>query len=122
MEDFEEDEDRVMAVVDMDGYVEEIARAVTEELSPGTNPSDLYNYCTKEQIVGIVQENCLGFSEDDEPLINFEVFNTIFNSVLQRVQNGALSKLAAEGYLECAWDDEINDMVFWLADESADDA
>jgi len=124
MEDFEntEDEDPVMAVVDMDGYVEEIARAVTQELSPGTNPSDLYNYCTKEQIIGIVKENCLGFSENDEPLINFEVFHTIFNSVLQRVQNGALSKLAAEGYLECAWDDDLNEMIFWLADESADNA
>ena len=124
MKDFEntEDEDQVMAVVDMDGYVEEIARAVTEELSPGTNHSDLYNYCTREQIVGIVQENCLGFSEDNEPLINFEVFHTIFHSVLQRVQNGALSKLAAEGYLECAWDDDLNEMVFWLVDEPADNA
>jgi len=122
MEDFEntEDEDQVMAVVDMDAYVEEIAKAVTQEISPGTNHKDLFNYCTQEQIVGMIEENCLGFSEDNEPLINFEVFNTIFNSVLQRVQNGALSKLAAEGYLECAWDDEINEMVFWLADESAD--
>ena len=122
MEDFEntEDEDQVMAVVDMDAYVEEIAKAVTQEISPGTNYKDLFNYCTQEQIVGMIEENCLGFSEDNEPLINFEVFNTIFNSVLQRVQNGALSKLAAEGYLECAWDDEINEMVFWLADESAD--
>lgn len=124
MEDFEntEDEDPVMAVVDMDGYVEEIARAVTQELSPGTDHSDLFNYCTKEQIVSIVEENCLGFSENNEPLINSEIFYTIYNSILQRVQNGALSKLAAEGYLECAWDDDLNEMVFWLADESADNA
>lgn len=121
MENFENDEeDQVMAVVDIDGYVEEIAKAVTEELSPGSNHKDLYYYCTKQQIVGIVEENCLGFSENNEPLINFEVFHNIFHSVLQRVQNGALSQLAAEGYLECAWDDDLNDMVFWLSDKHYD--
>ena len=28
-----------------------------------------------------------------------------------------MSQLAAQGYVECAWDDEKNKMVFWVDDK-----
>jgi hypothetical protein len=33
--------------------------------------------------------------------------------------NIALAKLASSGEIECAWDSDINDMIFWVTDSSA---
>jgi hypothetical protein len=29
-----------------------------------------------------------------------------------------LARLAAQGFVECAWDDEKEEMIFWLADKN----
>lgn len=108
------DDQDIFSVTQVEGYCVTVAKAVADELSSDLN--DLYNYCSLNEIQSILQEKCLGHNESNEPLINSEVHINIMESVLQRVQNVAIAKLASEGFLECAWDEELNDMVFWLND------
>jgi hypothetical protein len=36
---------------------------------------------------------------------------------MQRLQNVGLAKLASDGYLEVAFDESINDFIFWSTDK-----
>ena len=47
-------------------------------------------------------------------MINSEVFNDTFDDVREWFYEAGLSKLAAKGVIECAWDDDSNQMVFWV--------
>lgn len=100
------------SVTEVEGYCNAIANSIAEEFS--SSVEDVYQYCSLAEIKNILEENCVGHDEDDRPIINMDVHNAIFQNVLLRVQNIAISQLASEGYLECAWDEELNDMVFWL--------
>jgi hypothetical protein len=115
-----------LVISNMEDYVLNIVEIVAKEIGEGTNPLEVFMYCSKQQIISLVYENCIGYNRKKEPVLNFQAYNNIFDLVLRRVQNCAIAKLAAEGYLDCAWDDELNDMVFWLSDnhqkKSAEDS
>jgi hypothetical protein len=117
MEDFDNNEEELLSVIDMEGCIDHLAGSIAEEYSPGAKPEDVFIFCSRQQIESIINESCLGFDENDNPIINREIYAEICDNICQTVQNASLAKLASEGYLECAWDNDLNDMVFWLPDE-----
>jgi hypothetical protein len=44
----------------------------------------------------------------------------IYDYTITWIHNVALAKLAAQDLVECAWDDDANEMVFW-SKETKDD-
>jgi hypothetical protein len=52
-------------------------------------------------------------SSNDEFLVSEDNYNLIFDNIKAWLYNSSLSKLASSGEIECAWDDEINEMIFW---------
>ena len=118
MEDFDNnEEEQMMSVVDMEGCVEHLADSIAKEYSPDTKAEDVFHFCSRQQIESIINESCLGYDEDDNPIISVEIYAEVCDKIFQTVQSASLAKLASEGYLECAWDNDLNDMVFWLPDE-----
>lgn len=117
MEDFENNEEEMLSVVDMEGCIEHLAGSIAKEYSSETKAEDVFYFCSPQQIESIINESCLGYDENDNPIINSSVYAEVCDKIFQTVQNASLAKLASEGHLECAWDDDLNDMVFWLPDE-----
>lgn len=103
------------AVSDMNGYVDAIVETTSEELE--TIKQEVLELVSKEQIVAIINEQCDEYDDQQRPIIDQDIHINIIESTLTIVQNIALSQLASEGILECAWDDNLNEMVFWLAEE-----
>jgi Mg/Co/Ni transporter MgtE len=50
-------------------------------------------------------------------LINEEIFSQIIDEMNGRLVSNMLSSLASKGMIESAYDEKINDFVFWLKDE-----
>jgi hypothetical protein len=44
-----------------------------------------------------------------------------FEEAATWIHNVGLAKLAAQDLIECAWDDELNEMVFWQKEPAKDD-
>jgi hypothetical protein len=42
-----------------------------------------------------------------------ENYSIIFETVQARLYNSSLSNVASRGELECAWDEELQRMIFW---------
>lgn len=104
------------SIVDINSFAslirENVAKSFTEDYS-----ENLDEFISLEQTIDLVEKHSLGQDDDGCHIINEEVFNDIFNDLREWLYGVGLSKLAAKGFVECAWDDEANEMVFWLSDK-----
>lgn len=104
------------SIVDMQGYASAIREGAAKSFSEDY-AENLDNFISIQQIINLVEKHSLGLDSDGYHIIDEEVFNFIFEEVRVWIYEVGLARLAAQGYVECAWDDEDNDMVFWLADK-----
>ena len=77
---------------------------------------NLYDYISIGQMIDIMKQNSIGMDDDGNYLIDEDSYDLIFDETRTRLYNVGLTKLAAEGKIECAWDDDKNEMIFWEKD------
>ena len=73
----------------------------------------LNEFVTIGQIISIIDQKALGYNEEGDLIIDSLIFENIFDEVTQIIYQSSLSKLAAKGSIECAWDEEKETMIFW---------
>lgn len=97
---------------DLEGFSDTIRREVVSTYGMG----DDEDLVTTGQIMGYVAsrfwEEGGGFVLDDESL------EEVVKFAVDTLLGSCMSKMASEGELECAWDEEKNDMVLWLPEHS----
>jgi hypothetical protein len=104
---------QVYSITDVQGYVSQMREAAANNISKNSSEDNLDNYISINQMIGLVESNCLGYDDNNHPLLNEDNNQKIFEEVSVWIHNVGLAKLAAENLVECAWDDELNEMVFW---------
>jgi len=82
--------------------------------------TDLADYITLNQIVSLIKEKSLGQNDDGDYLINDKIYEDIFKTVATILYEVSLSRLAASGLIESAWDSDQNKMIFWPKDKNLD--
>jgi hypothetical protein len=102
----------VYAIVDLDGYAAQMREAAAKSIS-SDNRDNLDEYISLKQMTNLVEEFCLGHDDEDRPLLDEDTNEQIFEETAIWIHNIALAKLAAQDLIECAWDDKVNEMVFW---------
>lgn len=94
--------------------IESLARILRREAFDCFGVEDVPDQSpTVAQVVGFVVERCP--EVDGERIISKDMFFQIADTVRESLVGAALSEMAAEGSVECAWDDKTNEMVFWAA-------
>ena len=106
-------DNKVYAIVDLNGYVEQVREAAAYSISEDSEYDDLENYISLNQIINMVNQECIGFDDNGCPLLDENKNEQIFEAVVIWIHNVALARLAGNDLIECAWDSDINDMVFW---------
>lgn len=74
---------------------------------------DLDEFVTIPQVRQMIAYRSSGKDEQGRYLLSETGCDELFKDLKTRLYNCGLSKLSAKGLLECAWDDEHNEMVFW---------
>lgn len=100
------------AIIDTDSYAKEIRHAAAQSLSEN-NTDNLDNYISIGQINNIIKKECLGFDDENRPILNTQTNEEIYEQIVVWIHNVGLAKLAAQDLIECAWDNKENEMVFW---------
>ena len=77
-----------------------------------SNQDNLDEYITIKQIIELIYQHS-DITNNGSVILDEIGYDNIFEAVRIRIYNAGLSKLAANGYVECAWDDDSNTMVFW---------
>jgi len=105
--------DQVYAITDVNGYVSQMREVAATSISENSSSDNLDHYISIGQMIGLVKTHCLGYDDENRPLLNESANETIFEETATIIHNVGLAKLAAKNVIECAWDDTLNEMVFW---------
>ena len=113
--------DQVYSITDVNGYVSQIREAAAANISEDAKNDNLDNYISIGQMIGLIESHCLGYDDENRPLLNESANAKIFDETTVMIHNVGLAKLAAQNLIECAWDDELNEMVFWKEENQTND-
>lgn len=80
---------------------------------------DLDEFVTIGQVCKLIKEFSIGNDENGKYLISEDGYDKLLEAIKLRLYNCGLSKLAVSGHLECAWDDQKNEMIFWSSDNKS---
>lgn len=106
------------SIVDMNGYAAAMREGAAKSFLNSENYSEnLDDFISIGQVICLIKNHSLGQDNDGNYIINEVVFDDIFDELREWLYGVGLSKLASKGYVECAWDNDSNEMVFWLADK-----
>jgi hypothetical protein len=106
----------VYAIVDLQGYATEMREAAAKSLSDKYD-ENLDEFISINQMINLVKNECVGFDNKDRPLLNENTNEKIYESTVTWIHNVGLAKLAAKNLIECAWDNQTNEMIFWANKE-----
>jgi hypothetical protein len=106
-------QEEVYAITDIDGYVSQMREAAAKALSEDGDKDDLNSYISLNQMIGLVKEYCLGFDNQNRPLLDEKSNEKIFEETSVWIHSIGLAKLASKDLIECAWDNDSNEMIFW---------
>lgn len=103
----------IYSINDLEKYAKSIRKNAALSFTEHYD-EDLDSYISVKQVENLIVANSIGTDEDDYLLIDEDSYNKTFDEVRTWLYNVGLAKLAAENQVECAWDDNINEMVFWI--------
>ncbi len=113
--------EQVYAITDLTRYVTQMRDAAASVISDNSSEDNLDNYISIDQMIGLVKSNCLGYDDNQYPLLNEDRNQKIFDEATIWIHNIGIAKLAGQDLVECAWDDELNEMVFWQKETPKND-
>lgn len=109
--------DTTYSITDLDGFAQFLRDGAARSISEGYT-ENLDEFITIDQIKNLIEQNHIGYDDDGLLQINENVFDNLFDYIRYDIYQVALSRLASNGYIECAWDDDSNEMVFWIDSQS----
>lgn len=84
--------------------------------SKNMSRKDMNKYITVSQVMNIIRDNLLSINEENQFVIDMDCFDEIYFRVCDNIHGSMISKLASDGVIESAFDEEKNKFVFWFAD------
>lgn len=107
------------SITDIEGFAQTIRDGAARSISENYT-ENLDEFISIGQIISLVKDTSIGTDDAGLLMITEELFDEIFENIRETIYQVGLSKLAATGQIECAWDSQKNEMVFWLASKIHD--
>ena len=104
------------SIIDLDGFCDSIRKGAADSFTEKYE-ENLNDFISVEQVASIVKAKSIGQDNDGYYVIDEEIFDDIFSDVRDWLYGVGLAKLAAKGFVECAWDNDSNEMIFWLSNK-----
>ena len=98
-------------IKNIDGFCKTIRNEVVKLLPTTMDSNIIDEFITTEQCKTIFFDKC-DINEDGMPIIDENIYIDVLVNIGEQIHHSALSKLAANDIIECAWDDNKNEMVF----------
>lgn len=104
---------KLYSIFDLEGYAKEMRNTAAKSLKEDY-AENLDEYISLEQVYNIVAKESVGLDDEDRYILDEESNDRIFETIKVWIYNCGLAKLAGNDMIECAWDNECNEMVFWI--------
>jgi len=107
----------IYSIVDLNNYAIAIRDSAASSFAEDYT-ENLDDFISVKQIINLIKKNSIGKDEEGNYLIQATSFDETFNQIRNWLYGVGLAKLAAKGHVECAWDNDLNEMIFWLSDDA----
>lgn len=97
-------------IENLESFAYEIREAAAKSFTENYT-ENLDDFISIQQIILMLQEYPETMQEDI--IIDDDIIDDVFNQIRVVLFEVGLSKLAARGVLECAWNEDTNTMQFW---------
>ena len=122
-----EEDKNEFAITNLKTFCKGVRDEATRCLSvTNVKDSNIDDFITIKQCIDIVSDVC-GHNKnlkkvvrDYKLIINEDNYVDIVLIVAEQIYQSALCKLAAEDIIQCAWDTDVNRMVFWMEDDTGE--
>jgi hypothetical protein len=101
------------SITDIYGFVQTVRDGAAKSISEKYT-ENLDDFISIGQITNFIEQINIGIDDNGLPMITEDIFDDIFDYIRNTIYQVGLCKLAANNHIECAWDNESNQMVFWL--------
>lgn len=105
-------EEETHVIMNLEKYAVYVRRKAALSLSEEYD-EDLDEFITLGQVKQMIAEHSSGKDEKERYLLSESGYDKLLEDLGVRLYNCGLSKLAARNLLECAWDNEKEEMIFW---------
>ena len=102
---------------DINGFAYHIRDNVAKSFTE-TYTENLDEFISIQQIINLVASKSKRKDKEGKFIINENIFNDIFDDIRIWLYEVGLARLAGKNLLECAWDSDANEMIFWIADKN----
>jgi len=110
----------IYAINNLDAYADEMRVAAANSISKDYS-ENLDDFITIHQLKNLIKQYSSGTDEQDRVVLDDDAIDDIFYATADWIYSVALSRLASKNLIECAWDDEENNMVFWVSHNGEND-
>jgi hypothetical protein len=110
----------IYAISNLDAYADEMRVAAANSISKDYS-ENLDDFITIHQLKNLIKQYSSGIDEQDRVILDDDAIDDIFYATADWIYGVALSRLASKNLIECAWDDEENNMVFWVSHNGEND-
>lgn len=104
------------SIIDLEGYAKAMRDGAASSFEKDYT-ENLDDFISIGQVINMIKKHNLGLDDEGNYLINEQIFDDVFNDIRDWLYGVGLAKLASKGFVDCSWDDESNEMVFWLANK-----
>lgn len=101
------------SIVDLRGFASSMRKSAADSFTE-TYSENLDEFISVEQVINLIKSQTLGLDENDNYIIDEDIFDNIFNDIRDWLYGVGIARLAASGKIECAWNNDSNEMIFWL--------
>lgn len=106
----------VYSITDLENYAIFLRDSVASSFSKDYT-ENLDEFISIEQVINLIKKRSLGVDVNGDLMIDADIFDSTFDDIRTWLYGVGLAKLSANGFIECAWDNDLNEMVFWSSDK-----
>lgn len=103
------------AIQDIEGYASSMRSLCIQNNVSGESTTEVNadEYITLKEVMSLITQYCNELTEEGQIIVTEETHTKIFNEMSDWVYGIGLAKLASKNLVECAWDIDQNNMIFW---------
>lgn len=105
-------------IVEKEKFCSSIRKQALKSLTTDICTDIIDGFITIEQCLDIVDHYCAGVDDNGRYVIDEESYLDMLIEISEQIYQSALSKLAAENVIQCAWSEEDDQMIFWIEEEN----
>ena len=100
------------SITDLENYAVYLRDSAASSFSENYT-ENLDDFISVKQVINLIKKRSLGTDEEGNLTIDSNAFDNTFDDIRTWLYGVGLAKLSAKGIIECAWDNDLNQMIFW---------